>query len=111
VDERFKLYLKEFVFIVLIRVSSMNDKSVGSAIFAFGLIGSVLYVYWLFAPANPDWLFVCPWISPPARWALVLPVLLVVVGILFIAMWIGWTMAVTPPPVIEGIDAPDEEAA
>jgi hypothetical protein len=111
VDERFKLYLKDCVFIVLIRVSSMNDKSLGSAIFAFGLIGSVLYVYWLFAPANPDWLFVCPWISPPARWALVLPVLLVVVGILFIAMWIGWTMAVTPPPVIEGIDAPDEEAA
>ena len=87
----------------------MNDKSLGSAIFALGLIGSILYVYWLFAPANPEWLFICPWVSPPVRWALVLPVLLVVVGILFIAMWIGWTMAVTPPHVIEGIEKEEED--
>jgi len=77
----------------------MNDKSLGSVIFALGLIGAVAYVYWLFAPASPEWLFICPWIN--VRWALVLPLLLAVVGVLSIAMWIGWTMAVTPPPMIE----------
>jgi len=60
----------------------MNDKSLGSVIFAFGIIGSILYVFWL---------------------------LLVVVGIFFIAMWIGWTMAVTPPPVIEGIETTEKD--
>ncbi len=78
----------------------MNDKSLGSIIFVLGLFGAIVYVYWLFAPANPEWLFICPWLNN-IRWALVLPILLAVVGVFFIAMWIGWTMAVTTPPVIE----------
>ena len=87
----------------------MNDKSLGSIIFALGLLGAILYVYWLFGPANPDWLFICRLVDPPIRWALVLPILLAVVGVFFIAMWIGWTMAVTPPPIIEEIEEAEED--
>jgi len=77
----------------------MSDKSLGSVIFSLGLIGVIVYLYWLFVPANAsDLLFYCPWIN--ARWALVLPVVIAVVAILFIAMWIGWTMIMTPPPTM-----------
>ena len=88
----------------------MSDKSLGSLIFALGFIGAVVYVYWLFAPANQnDILFYCTWIN--MRWALVLPIAVAVLAVLFIAMWIGWTMAVTPPPVMiqDEIEAKAEE--
>jgi hypothetical protein len=85
----------------------MTDKSLGSIIFTLGLIGIIAYVYWLFAPANPEWLFICPWIN--VRWAIVLPVLLVVVGVLFMGMWIGWTMVVTPPPIIKEVEEIEED--
>jgi len=62
----------------------MNDKSLGSIIFALGLIGTIL-------------------------WAILLPILLVVMGVFFIAMWIGWTMVVTPPPVLDDIKPLEED--
>ena len=77
----------------------MTDKSLGSLIFAIGLLGSIGYIYWLFAPASlNDLLFYCPWVN--VRWALVLPVVVIVLAVLFIAMWIGWTMALTPIPTM-----------
>ena len=78
----------------------MNDRSLGSLIFALGLIGAVVYLYWLFAPI-PDtnnFLFYVPILN--VRWALVLPIVVAVLAVLFIAMWIGWTMAVTPTPAL-----------
>ncbi len=76
----------------------MSDKSLGSLIFSLGLVGSIVYLYWLFAPANPsDIIFYAPGIG---RWAIVLPILVAVLGVLFIAMWIGYTMAVTPSPTL-----------
>jgi hypothetical protein len=87
----------------------MNDKSLGSIIFALGLIGTILYVGWLFAPAEPRWLFMCDFLDPPVRWAILLPILLVVMGVFFIAMWIGWTMVVTPPPVLDDIKPVEED--
>jgi alpha-beta hydrolase superfamily lysophospholipase len=85
----------------------MSDKSLGSLIFVLGLVGAIAYLYWLFAPADPDdILFFCPWIK--VRWALVIPIVVVVLAVLVIAMWIGWTMAVTPPsPAI--LEAKSEE--
>ena len=75
----------------------MSDKSLGSLIFALGLISAIMYLYWLFFPADPsDPLFFSQWAN--ARWALVIPILSVVLIVLIIAMWIGWTMIVTPPP-------------
>lgn len=80
----------------------MNDKSLGSIIFAVGLIGAIAYIYWLFAPANPsDILFYCIiGGSMVGRWALVIPMVVIVLAVLIIAMWIGWTMAATPSPTI-----------
>lgn len=89
----------------------MNDKSLGSLIFALGLIGAIVYVYWLFAPM-PDtnnFLFYVPGMN--VRWALILPIVIAVLAVLVIAMWIGWTMAATPPPTIidENIEKPEEK--
>ncbi len=76
----------------------MSDKSLGSIIFAVGLIGAIVYSLWLFWPANQnDILFYLPGVG---RWAIVLPLFLAVIGVLAIAMWIGYTMAVTPPPAM-----------
>ena len=77
----------------------MSDKSLGSLIFVLGLIGIIAYLFWLFWPASPnDSLFFCVWAN--ARWALVLPIVVIVLVVLIIAMWIGWTMAMTPPPTV-----------
>lgn len=77
----------------------MSDKTLGTLIFLLSLIGGVAYVYWLFFPIElTNWLFYVP--GENVRWAIVLPVLLGVALIAFIAMWIGWTMATTPPPTI-----------
>ena len=78
----------------------MNDKTLGSLLFLLSLITGVAYVYWLFfpAPSGLEWLFFAP--GENTRWAVVLPILLGVALIAFIAMWIGWTMATTPPPTI-----------
>ena len=79
----------------------MSDKSLGSIIFAIGLIGSILYTLWLFWPAeSSNILFYVPTNPTIGRWAVVLPLFFAVIGIFAIGMWVGWTMAVTPPPVL-----------
>lgn len=84
----------------------MRDKSLGSIIFALGLIGTVVYIYWLFGPADPEWLF----IINGARWAIVLPIAFSVLAVFFISMWIGWTMVATPPlNLIEKVEENAEE--
>lgn len=86
----------------------MNDKSLGSIIFAVGLVGAIIYSLWLFWPADAsNALFYLPGVG---RWAIVIPLFVVVIAVLAIAMWIGWTMAVTPPPaMIEEAEAKTEE--
>ena len=81
----------------------MSDKSLGSLVFFLGLMGIIGYVYWLFTPVHDttNLLFYAP-IGNGIRWAIVLPILIAVLGILVIAMWIGYTMAVTPSPIITG---------
>jgi len=76
----------------------MSDRSLGSIIFVIGLIGAIVYSLWLFWPASIDnALFYLPGVG---RWAIVLPLFVAVIGILAIAMWIGYTMAVTPAPAM-----------
>ena len=76
----------------------MNDKSLGSFILALGIIGALAYTYWFLAPAKEnDPLFYVPTLG--IRWALALPILIGVLIIFFLAVWIGWTMAVTSPPI------------
>lgn len=79
----------------------MSDKSLGLLIFASGLVGAILYLYWLFAPVadTSNLLFYAP-IGAGIRWAIVIPIIVIVLAVLIIAMWIGWTMAATPSPTI-----------
>ena len=71
----------------------MRNKSLGFLIFGSGLIGAIVYIYWLFGPSEPEWLFIINGV----RWAIVLPIACIVLAIFFVGMWIGWTMVVTPP--------------
>jgi len=78
----------------------LNDKSLGSLILVLGILGAVAYIYWFFAPADVnDPLFYLPTLR--VRWALALPILVGVLALFFLAIWIGWTMAVTPPPILK----------
>jgi len=75
----------------------MTDKSLGSIILVFSLIFAVVYIAWLFYPSYPgNIVFYAPIIN--VRWAVVLPILAAVLGLTFIAAWIGWTMITTPAP-------------
>jgi hypothetical protein len=71
-----------------------------------GLLGVVTYIYWLFGPADPEWLFMINGV----RWAIVLPIACLVLVLLFMGMWIGWTMFVTPSSdLIEEVEDNAEE--
>ena len=75
----------------------MTDKSLGSIILFFSLVFAVVYLVWLFYPTDPgNIVFYAPIIN--IRWAIVLPILAAVLGLTFIATWIGWTMITTPAP-------------
>ena len=76
----------------------MNDKSLGSVVLVLGFLGVVMYSYWFLAPASEN----NPFFYVPTlglRWALVLPVLLGVLALFALAIWIGYTMVATPPPI------------
>lgn len=75
----------------------MNDKSLGALIVLFSLIFMAGYFVWAF-----PWIFgetVNKLIGPISEWAFKLPVALAVYMILAIILWIGYTMATTPPPM------------
>jgi len=69
-----------------------RDRLYGGAIFVISLIIAVGYLIAFF----PQVLYLPQWLHD---WAVGLPVLLFVLAVLVIAMWIGWTMMTTPPPV------------
>lgn len=87
----------------------MNDKSLGSIILIFSIVFAVVYVIWLFYPTDPgNILFYAPRIN--VRWAVILPLLAAVLGLSFIAAWIGWTMITTPAPTtIEDMNKKTDE--
>ena len=77
---------------------NMNDKSLGVLIVLFGSIFMVGYFVWAFAPFLGKTINV--WITPEiSDWAFKLPVVIAVYAILIIILWIGYTMATTPPPL------------
>ncbi len=68
-----------------------KDQSYGFIIFLVSLIVAVGYLAAFFSP----------WIGLDPRlqfYAIAIPVLLLVLLVLFISVWIGWTMLTTPPP-------------
>ncbi len=54
------------------------------------------YFFWAFAPALGS---TFAWLAPYTQWAYQLPILVAVYLMLFIILWIGYTMATTPPPI------------
>lgn len=75
----------------------MSDKSLGALIILFSMIFMCGYFVWAF-----PWVFgiaIKNLIGPVSEWAFKLPVVLAVYVILVIVLWIGYTMATTPPPM------------
>jgi len=62
-----------------------KDQTMGAGILVVSIVIIILYLYWLF-------------FTPYAWWAIVVPMLIIVLAVLGIAAWIGYTMATTPPP-------------
>jgi predicted DNA-binding transcriptional regulator len=68
-----------------------KDQTMGAGILIVSIVIIILYLYWLF-------------FTPYAWWAIVVPVLIIVLAVLGIAAWIGYTMVTTTPPKpLEGI--------
>ena len=68
-----------------------KDQTYGFAIFLISVVVAIIYSAALFAPfigLPPQW----------KEWAVGIPVLLIVLLVLVISAWIGWTMLTTPPP-------------
>jgi len=75
----------------------MEDKSLGSIIVVLSVVIMVGYFIWAFAPLLGP---IASWISPElSEWAYKLPIILAVYVMLLIILWIGYTMATTPPPI------------
>ena len=74
----------------------MDDKNLGYLITLITLAVMAVYFIWLF-PGLFGTLF--QWLESYSQWAIKLPVIIAVYGILFIVLWIGYTMATTPPPI------------
>ncbi len=74
----------------------MNDKTLGYTIMAATILIMVGYFTWSFAP----WLGASlAWLTPYTEWAYRLPILGAAYLMLLIVLWIGYTMATTPPPI------------
>ncbi|MGD2200826.1 MAG: transcriptional regulator [Candidatus Bathyarchaeota archaeon] len=75
----------------------MDDKSLGTLIVVVSIVVMIGYFAWAFAPYLGA---VSDWITPQmTEWAYRLPVILAVYVMLLIVLWIGYTMATTPPPI------------
>ncbi len=74
----------------------MDDKTLGYTIMAVTLAVMAAYFVWLF-PGVFGTMFA--WVAQYSEWAIKLPVMAAVYMILLIVLWIGYTMATTPPPV------------
>ena len=74
----------------------MNDKSLGYSIMLITALIMIGYFVWSFAPFLGS---MFTWLSPYTEWAFKLPILAAVYVMLFIVLWIGYTMATTPPPI------------
>jgi predicted DNA-binding transcriptional regulator len=93
-----------------------KDQGIGGIIFIVCAVIALLYVVTLFFP---QWLGVfgisedaLAWTHEVQFWVIAVPVFIALVAVMGIGMWIGWTMATTPPPKpIEEITSEIEEEA
>jgi hypothetical protein len=73
----------------------LRDKSLGVLIFALAIAAMIGYFCWLFLSPD-DVIFLGKSLS---EWAIIVPVLIIVYAVLFVAAWIGWALASTAPPL------------
>ena len=87
-----------------------KDQAIGGAIFIVSAAIAILYILTLF---YPEWIGLIWTQAEPSAirfWTIAVPVFIAFVAIMGIGMWIGWTMATTPPPrPIEEITGEMEE--
>jgi predicted DNA-binding transcriptional regulator len=74
----------------------MRDKTLGILISVGSLICMVGYFLWAFGPFIGLSHLIPRELS---EWAFKIPIVLAVYALLAIALWIGYTMATTPPPL------------
>ncbi|RLG00250.1 MAG: transcriptional regulator [Thaumarchaeota archaeon] len=79
-----------------------KDQIIGGLLLAASIILAVVYLWALFFGADVVWMGITV-----RMWAIIIPVVAVVIGVLAIVGWIGYTLATTPPP--EEITAFEEE--
>lgn len=88
-----------------------KDQGIGAVIFIVCAVVAILYVVLLF---GADWIkSLTGWFTDASAvrfWVIAAPVLIAFIAVMGIGMWIGWTMATTPPPKpIEEITSEIEE--
>jgi len=74
----------------------LNDKTLGYLIMIVTGVVMVGYFFWAFAPYLGT---TFSWLIPYSEWAYKLPVIGAAYLMLVIVLWIGYTMATTPPPI------------
>ena len=81
-----------------------KDQGIGGIIFAVCAIIATLYIVFLFGAneiKNVGWFKDVGWFNDSSLvrfWVIAIPVFVAFIAIMGIGMWIGWTMATTPPP-------------
>lgn len=89
-----------------------KDQGIGGLIFIVCAIIAILYIVLLFGAPRME---TQGWISDATIvqfWIVAVPILIALIAVMGIGMWIGWTMATTPPPKpIEEITSEIEEEA
>ena len=87
-----------------------KDQGIGGIIFIVCVIIAILYIFLLF---GAPWMETQGWINDAKLvqfWVVAVPMLIAFIAVMGIGMWIGWTMATTPPPKpIEEITSQIEE--
>lgn len=91
-----------------------KDQGIGGLIFIVCAAIAIFYIITLF---YPSWLGVfglgkdiLKWTGEVQFWVVAVPVFIAFIAVMGIGMWIGWTMATTPPPKpIEEITSELEE--
>jgi hypothetical protein len=79
-----------------------KDQGIGGIIFIVCAIIAIFYLVTLF---YPQWLGTfgisadaTTWMREAQFWVIAVPVFIAFIAVMGIGMWIGWTMATTPPP-------------
>lgn len=80
-----------------------RDQIIGGLLLIAAAIVAIIYIWALFFIPNMK-------VGPYAvwQWALIIPILILVLGVLGIVGWIGYTLVTTPPP--EELTSIEEES-